>query len=49
MNACAYYLILRAQYDDAQEIAERMRETADAYQLTFSSKCRRAEHTELPI
>jgi LuxR family transcriptional regulator, maltose regulon positive regulatory protein len=36
LNACAYYLILRAQYDDAQEIAERMRETADAYQLTWA-------------
>jgi ATP/maltotriose-dependent transcriptional regulator MalT len=36
LNACAYHLILRARYDDAHEIAERMRETADAYQLTWA-------------
>jgi ATP/maltotriose-dependent transcriptional regulator MalT len=36
LNVCAYHLILRAEYDDAQELAERMRETADTYQLTWA-------------
>jgi DNA-binding CsgD family transcriptional regulator len=35
MNACAYHLILRARYDEANEVAEEMKETADAYQLTW--------------
>ena len=36
MNACVYYLILRARYDEANEVAEKMRETADAYQLKWA-------------
>jgi DNA-binding NarL/FixJ family response regulator len=36
LNACAYHLILRAEYDDARLVAERMRDVADSYQLTWA-------------
>jgi ATP/maltotriose-dependent transcriptional regulator MalT len=36
MNACVYFLILRARYDEAYALAETMRETAAAYQLKWA-------------
>src|SRR5581483_6644828 len=36
LNACAYYLILRAKYHEAFEAATKMCEIADAYQLTWA-------------
>jgi DNA-binding NarL/FixJ family response regulator len=36
LNACAYHLILRAEYDDARALADRMRATAEAYQLAWA-------------
>lgn len=36
MNACAYHLILRGQYDAASELALRLRETVDEFHLAWA-------------
>ncbi|HEY3921669.1 MAG TPA: LuxR C-terminal-related transcriptional regulator [Gaiellaceae bacterium] len=36
LNTCAYELVLSARYDDAHDVASRMRELAGDYQLTWA-------------